>query len=468
MQHTDAISCFYYNARAAEHISGKPSVELVTEFHDTLYSIEGSRWALELLERDANNYGIPPAKFFSQIPYEPLTIPLAFAIVQGLHYYVQEILFSGHYGLLEKNQLGLLLYCVFGLHLLGLPQNTPNFMFKPNQLFVLLLENGADPNMKVRIRYTKYFSSAKEAEAQVKTGEGNPKSITSDEKMLLGERAKRHYGFERSQRVNRSDNEIVADADSSSRSHETSDVLTESDIFHRVRVRTDMEMSVLHYALGSDLLHIRGPEDNIALLENIRLLVHYGADVNEMPLDTFWVEEYNTQISRLPASQSALHYLIRWHRIFLNPFEATSGPARARLIMTFLEHGADPNAVDSHGTSILELALRDCPYEVIELLLDKGAKITPRLVSMSGVPKYQFHSYLETSDNETEEDLEFPSVLASHILNEMRWRRPECYTDEARELARPHNPHWAELEHKEKTTGNMSLASRLRALVGFS
>jgi hypothetical protein len=162
-------------------------------------------------------------------------------------------------------------------------------------------------------------------------------------------------------------------------------------------------------------------------------------------------------------SQSALHYLIihggsRQSNMFKNP---QSGPVRSRLIKAFLERGADPNAIGSRGRTVLEYPLPTCPYDVIEFMPEKGAKITLRLVSKSSAPRHPSLPYFPyfpdpvSSENinvisssfslgsEPVDNLEVPYLPAGDILDEERWRRPECFTDEARELSRPHNPHWA-------------------------
>jgi hypothetical protein len=150
-----------------------------------------------------------------------------------------------------------------------------------------------------------------------------------------------------------------------------------------------------------------------------------------MPLRTLWLSG-GPGYPPASESQPALHYLIRRSSSRENIFEKPqSGPVPAQLVTDFLEHGADPNAVDSDDLAVLECALPTCPYDVIELMLEKRAKITPQLVSESGAPKKYF---LEEARSDSKIS-EVPHVRAGDILNEMRWRRPECYTDEVRELA---------------------------------
>jgi hypothetical protein len=116
--------------------------------------------------------------------------------------------------------------------------------------------------------------------------------------------------------------------------------------------------------------------------------------------------------------RSAIHYLLSSYHDDAKPFhhpEFEVNRSLSQCITAVLNHGADPNAVDSNGViSILELALPICPRTLVELMLEKGALVTPKLLLESGAP-------LDGTDG---------------IPNESRWRRPECYTPEARFIAR--------------------------------
>ncbi len=228
-----------------------------------------------------------------------------------------------------------------------------------------------------------------------------------------------------------------------------------------------IELTPVHYTLGLQVLIEGGSAAWLLLLEMIKILVEGGARVNDTALSTRWLQDSNSMIRKrardcLPQSMSALHYLLSNSHVRYNLFEdESSGALRAQLVKTFLQNGADPNAVDSNGKSVLECALQCCPYDIVELMLEKGAKITPSLLSESGTPIYEkFHRvrYLraENTSSHTEKFDPFP---AGKILDEMRWRRPECYTDEAREIARPYNPHWAEIKRDAST--DISLVKRL-------
>src|SRR3569833_2658956 len=71
-----------------------------------------------------------------------------------------------------------------------------------------------------------------------------------------------------------------------------------------------------------------------------------------------------------------------------NPFDDPDlGRALSKCIMSFLDNGLDPNTVDSDGVSILECALPFCPSDFIETLLQKGASISPGLLSDAGGPR---------------------------------------------------------------------------------
>ncbi len=94
--------------------------------------------------------------------------------------------------------------------------------------------------------------------------------------------------------------------------------------------------------------------------------------------------------------------------------------ALSKCIFSFIDNGLDPNTLDSDGKSILECAIPFCPSDFIEMLLQRGAKITPNLLTETG-------ELLPTG---------------SDILRTPKYNRPEFYTPEARNLARRHNPDW--------------------------
>jgi ankyrin repeat protein len=164
------------------------------------------------------------------------------------------------------------------------------------------------------------------------------------------------------------------------------------------------------------------PEGHVPLLEMLRVLVEGGGDTSEKSYQNHWGARPGEAKRR-----SAIHYLLYQTPGKRNSFDSKVSTALCDVIKAFLIHGADLNAVDSDGKSILECALPYAPYELIEFMLKKGAKITPSLLSPSGEP----------------------SQDANGILEEERWRRIECYTPEAREIARKYNPHWGDSEVEE-------------------
>jgi hypothetical protein len=161
-------------------------------------------------------------------------------------------------------------------------------------------------------------------------------------------------------------------------------------------------------------------------LEMLAILVEGGGKANVLNYRNYWSLQEGDATER-----SAIHYLLSslydGEKPFLHP-ENEVNRTLSRCITAFLNHGADPNAIDSNGVGILELALPICPSTLAELMLEKGAQVTPKLLSESGAPL----------------------GYADGILNESRWRRPECYTPAARVSARKHNTHWADLEEEKQ------------------
>jgi len=170
---------------------------------------------------------------------------------------------------------------------------------------------------------------------------------------------------------------------------------------------------------------LKTPELVISCLEMLAILVEGGGNANVLNYRNYWRHRggHNTE-------RSAVHYLLSSHYVRKKDFDYSGNEVNStlsRCIAAFLNHGADPNAVDSNGVSILEIALPICPSALAELMLERGAQVTPKLLSESGAPL----------------------GYADGILNESRWRRPECYTPAARAIARKHNTHWAEQEDKQ-------------------
>ncbi|KAE8446926.1 hypothetical protein EG329_011557 [Mollisiaceae sp. DMI_Dod_QoI] len=186
-------------------------------------------------------------------------------------------------------------------------------------------------------------------------------------------------------------------------------------------------ITAMHLALAiacsSDLEH---SDHVISHLEMLAILATGGGNANVLNYRNYWSHRKGDATER-----SALHYLLSSFHAYAMPFQSLESDvnrALSQCIVAFLNHGADPNAVDSNGVSILELALRICPRTLIELMLEKGAQVTPKLLSKSGAPRNN----------------------ADGILHELRWRRPECYTPKARAIARKHNPDWTDLEAEKQ------------------
>jgi hypothetical protein len=164
----------------------------------------------------------------------------------------------------------------------------------------------------------------------------------------------------------------------------------------------------------------------ISCLEMLAILVEGGGNANVLNYRNYWSHREGHATER-----SAIHYLLSSLHDGNKPFghpENEVNCTLSRCITAFLDHGADPNAVDSNGVSILELALPICPSALVELMLERGAQVTPELLSESGAPL----------------------GYADGILNESSWRRPECYTPAARVIARKHNPHWVDQEEDKQ------------------
>ena len=164
----------------------------------------------------------------------------------------------------------------------------------------------------------------------------------------------------------------------------------------------------------------------ISHLEMLTILVEGGGNANVLNYRNYWSHREGDATER-----SAIHNLLSSHYGRRKPFhhpEYEVNRTLSRCITAFLDHGADLNAVDNNGVSILELALPICPSALAKLMLEKGAQVTPKLLSESGAPL----------------------GYADGILNEPRWRRPECYTPAARVIARKHNTHWVDLEGEKQ------------------
>jgi hypothetical protein len=140
-------------------------------------------------------------------------------------------------------------------------------------------------------------------------------------------------------------------------------------------------ISIFHLALAIACTNNDEGYRMVGRFDMLRLLVEHGGNTSTS------YQNYWSPRSGVAAERSAMHYLLSLE------FEDKDGvdgvlDAFDECITAFLNHGADPNAVDSKGISILELAVSSCPYALVELMLQKGAKVTPRLLLPSGAPDW--------------------------------------------------------------------------------
>jgi hypothetical protein len=200
-----------------------------------------------------------------------------------------------------------------------------------------------------------------------------------------------------------------------------------SDRYQTKREFREAEMkdiTPLHLALAIACSYDNVDElGRIDRLKMLRLLVEHGADA------TLSYRNHWTARAGEAEVRTAVHYLLYTAPSEKSPFDDPDvGCALSECIITFFDNGLEPNALDSDGASILECAFPFCSAEFIETLLQKGAKITPKLLDETGKP--------------------LPG--AGGILDSSKWRKPEFYTAEARDLARRYNEDWANLEKLQK------------------
>jgi hypothetical protein len=190
----------------------------------------------------------------------------------------------------------------------------------------------------------------------------------------------------------------------------------------------EADINLLNFALGILLktTEEKSSDLRIAMEELICILVENGAAVGNTLYTNYWKQRLE------PQERTILHYLCfprDYKKTYPNgvvleiqPFILLDeGPVLSRTVITLLNHGADPNAVDSDGLDVLACMILACPYDLIEYALGKGALISPLLLCEDGSP-----------------------VKKHGILLEDKWKRPKCYTPEAREIVGKHMPHWNE------------------------
>jgi hypothetical protein len=181
------------------------------------------------------------------------------------------------------------------------------------------------------------------------------------------------------------------------------------------------DITLLHYALGVYLksCKIGGTKQvRTAMLEMICILVENGAKVGGNLYRNYWEQRIE------PPERTLLHYLCFPRDREIIPHE---GPVLCCTVKTLLDHGADPNVLDSDGHDVLSCLMEACPYDVVEYALEKGALISVALLSDEDGSPVQKHG----------------------ILLEDRWRKPEYYTPEARKIVRKHMPHWKDIMEEQ-------------------
>src|SRR3569833_619578 len=180
------------------------------------------------------------------------------------------------------------------------------------------------------------------------------------------------------------------------------------------------EITALHLALAVACSYDQIDELlRIPRLDMVRFLVEGGGNAT-LNYRNYWGAREGEAEER-----SAVHYLLYKAPGDRNPFDDPDlGRALSKCIMSFLDIGLDPNTVDSDGVSILECALPFCPSDFIETLLQKGARITPGLLTDTGRPLSAF----------------------ADALDRPRFKKMEFYSPEASKLVRRRNSEWIGLE----------------------
>lgn len=211
----------------------------------------------------------------------------------------------------------------------------------------------------------------------------------------------------------------------------------EPEALERALQHGHAEITLLHYALGV-IISVTDKSSSVlrmAMLELICILVENGATVGDTLYTNYWKQRGE------PLRRTILHYLTfpiskrkEHENGYIEEFDPFKLPDEGQLldrtIKTLLDHGADPNARDSDGMDVLTSFMLSCPRDLVEYALEKGALISPLLLREDGSPVGKYG-----------------------ILHEDRWRRPECYTPEAREIVRKHMPHWKEAVMEQPIEG---------------
>jgi hypothetical protein len=188
---------------------------------------------------------------------------------------------------------------------------------------------------------------------------------------------------------------------------------------HQANPNQSIEINLQHvtpFSLAMSLVH-KKPAALTHNLAIIRLLLDHGANPNE----DSWRDRAQPH-SKEPPLHILLSVLYTKSRTDWGPDIFLGGMTMVyEIIEKLLDKGADPNAKDGpYGKTALERALYICPYRTIEKFMECGAKITEVMAADEQTLFSQAHG----------------------ILDEERWRRPECYDDASMKFGRKWNPQW--------------------------
>lgn len=198
----------------------------------------------------------------------------------------------------------------------------------------------------------------------------------------------------------------------SSYSHSTAKYLLEHGASPNEPISVDRK-TMTPFSLALSFLDALSPflESRLELLQ---LFLEFGADPNQ-------VRQYKNGSSLyIGRNERPLHDVLNVLQELISKKILTSALRILihRLIVKLLDQGANPNLSYRLGTTPFELALPICTPGIIKKFMERGAKITRRMLAN---PKKTFS-------------------LASGILADERWCQPECFDESALEEAKKLNP----------------------------
>lgn len=294
-----------------------------------------------------------------------------------------------------------------------------------------LLSNGFDPNAMLEVDIApdrgKLMCGGNHSRSSVKNfsvlegapeedGNENSDTTESSDKSILVAESSENYNSQASENVKQTEKNFKATVvDEKETEDDSKSIQSHSDYSQHSVICC---VSVMHLTLAMACTD-GSVEQSICRFNMLSLLVEASGEATTSSYRNYWSLSEESGIE-----QSAIHYLLSFNYYYE---DEDMIEARDKCIAAFLNSGADPNAVNRTGASILEISLDSCSYSLIELMLNKGAKVTERLLLDSGVPRLD----------------------AGGILNEMRWRKPEMYTPQARQVAIKYNTHWPALDERE-------------------